>query len=52
VTETRVDKHPAEFLDERGIVAPGFAPPSPFRSVGLVEGVSLAEAKKCDAAGC
>jgi len=47
VTETRADKHPAEFLDERGIVAPGYAlTTSPAKSVGLVEGVSLAEAKR------
>lgn len=47
VTETRVDEHPADFLDERGIVAPGYAlTPSPVKSVSVVEGVSLAEAKR------
>jgi hypothetical protein len=47
VTETRVDEHPADFLRERGIVAPGYAfTPSPVRDVGLVEGVSLAEARR------
>jgi hypothetical protein len=45
-TETRVDEHPADFLSEHGIVAPGYAfTPSPVRSVTLVEGVSIAQAK-------
>jgi hypothetical protein len=47
VTETRLDEHPADFLSERGIVAPGYAfTPSPVRDVSLVEGVSLAQAKR------
>lgn len=47
IAETRIDKHPAAFLEEYGIAAPGFAPtPSPVRSVGIVEGISLAEAKR------
>lgn len=46
VTETRVDGHPAEFLEERGIVAPGYADaPSPVLMVGLVEATTPAEAK-------
>ena len=47
VIETRIDEHPADFLEGYGIVAPGYAStPSPVRSVGIVEGVSLAEAKR------
>ena len=47
VIETRVAGHPADFLEKRGIVVPGYVlTPSPVRSIGLVEGVSLAEAKR------
>jgi hypothetical protein len=47
VSETRLDDDPAMFLEARGIVAPGFEhAPSPVRSVGIVEGASLAEAKR------
>lgn len=52
ITEARVNEHPADFLKEYGIVAPGYAftPPS-VRDVGLVEGVSLAEAKRATPPG-
>jgi hypothetical protein len=47
VTETRVDKHPADLLEEHGIVAPGYAlTPTPVREVGVIEGVSLDEVKR------
>jgi hypothetical protein len=47
VTETRVDEHPADFLEEHGIVAPGYAlTPTPVREVGVIEGVSVREAKR------
>jgi hypothetical protein len=47
VTETRLDEHPAEFLDQYGIAAPGYTiTPSPVMSVGLVEGISIPEAKR------
>jgi hypothetical protein len=47
VIETRVDAYPADFLEERGIVAPGYAfTPSPIAAVGLVEGITPAEAKR------
>jgi hypothetical protein len=52
VTKTRVNEHPADFLERRGIVAPGYAfiPPT-AKDVGLIEGVSLAEAKHAIPAG-
>lgn len=48
VAETTIDKHPAELLEEQGIVAPGYEPlrPSPIRMVGLVEEATPAEAKR------
>jgi hypothetical protein len=47
VIETRIDEHPADFLEERGIVAPGYAfTPSPIAAVGLVEGTTPEEAKR------
>ncbi len=47
VTETRVDEHPADFLEGYGIAAPGYvARPSPVKFVGIVEGASLVEAKR------
>ena len=47
ITETRVDDHPAAFLEARGILAPGYAlTPSPVKSVSVVEGTSFAEAKR------
>jgi hypothetical protein len=46
VTETRLDEHPAEFLEARGIVAPGYTMPSPVNNVGLVEGITVAQARK------
>jgi hypothetical protein len=47
VTETRVNEHPADFLEGQGIAAPGYVlTPSPVKSVSLVEGVSLSEAKR------
>jgi len=47
VTETRVAGHPADFLDERGIMIPGYGVvPSPVAAVGIVEGATLAEAKR------
>jgi hypothetical protein len=39
------DEHPSDWLEERGVVAPGYdVPPSPVSAVGLVEGVTPAEA--------
>ena len=47
VTETRVDEHPADFLEEHGIMAPGYVlTPTPVREVGLIEGVTVGEAKR------
>jgi hypothetical protein len=47
VTETHVDTHPADFLEEHGIEAPGFAfTPSTVRSVSVVEGVPMADARR------
>jgi len=47
VTETRVNEHPADFLEAQGIAAPGYVlTPSPVKSVSLVKGVSLSEAKR------
>jgi hypothetical protein len=46
IAETRVGKHPAEFLEDRGIVAPGFAAPIPVMNVGLVEGITVTEARQ------
>ena len=47
VMETRIDEHPADFLEGRGIIAPGYAfTPSPIAAVGLVEGTTCAEAKR------
>jgi len=47
IIETRVNEHPADFLEEQGIVAPGYAfTPSPVKSVGIVEGISLIEARR------
>ena len=47
VTETRLNEHPADFLEAQGIAAPGYVlTPSPVKSVSLVEGVSLSEAKR------
>ena len=44
VTETRVNEHPADFLEQHGIVAPGYSfTPPPVKDVGIIEGVSLAE---------
>lgn len=46
VTETNLDKHPADLLEEQGIVAPGYENPrSPVLIVGLVDGTTPAEAK-------
>lgn len=44
VTETRVDVHPAGFLEQKGIIAPGYAAPIPVKNIGLVEGITMAEA--------
>jgi hypothetical protein len=39
--------HPADFLEERGIVAPGYnPPPSTIVSVGVIEDITPAEARK------
>src|SRR5262249_31456278 len=48
VKETRLEQHPAELLEEQGIVAPGYEPmgPSPVLMVGLVEEATPAEAKR------
>lgn len=47
VTTTRISGHPADFLEEYGIVAPGYAvTPSPVLLVGLVEGTEPVEAKR------
>jgi len=47
ITEARVDQHPAEFLEERGIDAPGYTlTPSPIDAVGLVEDTSPEEAQR------
>ena len=52
VAETTLDKHPADLLEERGIVAPGYAfTPTPVRDVALIENVSLDEARRAIAAG-
>jgi hypothetical protein len=52
VTETRVNEHPADFLEQRGIVAPSYAfTPPPVKDVGPIKGVSLAEAKYAIPAG-
>lgn len=45
VTETRLNEHPAAFLEARGIVAPGYAAPTPVKNVGLVEGITVTEAR-------
>lgn len=45
-TEARVDEHPADFLKGHGIVPPGYAAPMPIRNVGLVEGITIGEARK------
>jgi len=47
ITETRVDEHPADFLEEHGIVAPGYAlTTTPVREVGIIEGASVGEVKR------
>jgi len=46
VVETNIDKHPADLLEEQGIVAPGYEPlVSPVLMVGLVEETTPAEAQ-------
>jgi hypothetical protein len=45
--ERRKRGHPADFLEERGIAAPGHAPaPSAIVSVGVIEDLTPAEARK------
>jgi hypothetical protein len=44
VTETRVDVHPASFLEQKGIIAPGYAAPIPVKNIGIVEGITVSEA--------
>jgi hypothetical protein len=44
-TETRLDVHPAGFLKQKGIIAPGHAAPIPVKNIGLVEGITMAEAE-------
>ncbi len=44
--DARVDEHPAAFLKGHGIVPPGYAAPTPVRNVGLVEGITVGEARK------
>jgi hypothetical protein len=44
IVETREDVHPADFLEENGIIAPGYVAPIPVKNVGLIEGVTVAEA--------
>ena len=52
VAETRIDKHPADLLEEQEIVAPGYAfTPTPVRDVALVEDVSIDQARRAIAAG-
>lgn len=47
ITETRVDEHPADFLEERGIMAPGYVlTPTPVREVAIIEGVSVGEVRR------
>lgn len=46
VTETRIDGHPAEFLEEHGIEAPGFASAVPAMSVGVIENVTVEEVQR------
>jgi hypothetical protein len=45
--ERRKRGHPADFLEERGIIAPGYAPaPSTIVSVGVIEELTPAQARK------
>ena len=45
--ERRKRGHPADFLEERGIVAPGHEPATPIvQSVGIVEDLTPAQARK------
>jgi hypothetical protein len=45
--ERRKRGHPADFLEERGIIAPGYAPaPSTIVSVGVIEDFTPVEARK------
>jgi hypothetical protein len=47
VTETHVGQHPAGFLEEHGIMAPGYVlSPTPVREAGIIEGVSVGDAKR------
>lgn len=47
VTETRIDEHPADFLEDHGIMAPGYVlTPTPVREVGIIEGISVDEARR------
>jgi hypothetical protein len=45
--ERRKRGHPADFLEERGIIAPGYAPePSTIVSAGVIEELTPAQARK------
>jgi len=45
--ERRKRGHPADFLEERGIIAPGYAPaPSTIVSAGVIEEITPAQARK------
>jgi hypothetical protein len=47
ILEMRLDEHPAVLLESHGIVAPGYEyTPSPVKSVGVIEDVTLAEAQR------
>jgi hypothetical protein len=51
LTGTRVKRlrgYPNEFLEERGIIAPGWepSPPSPVITAGVVEGITVEEARR------
>jgi hypothetical protein len=49
--EQRIAKHPARFLEERGIIAPGYEHvPSPMRAVGLIENATPAQARRAEPA--
>lgn len=47
VIGTRMDEHPADFLDEHGIVAPGYVlTATPIREAGIIEDVSVGDVRR------
>jgi hypothetical protein len=47
IVETRLDKHPADLLEEQDIIAPGYAStPTSVKDVALVEGVTINQARR------